>query len=193
MAESSDFCAAIVNLTGAEAEIAPLITLGRERHDLSWKERFAGAPPPLEDLTPFPSDDIASNCAVLAIAGSLLFLSCASKRRNRRSASSNRRWASASWRCYADFIYVTREWNLVTLVWNFPRMFTLRNTHERAAGLRTTRKSEYAYALIAARASKRTYIRALTRGHNRILTLRYALRWGIVTPRPATIHALDGR
>ena len=36
----------------AEAEIAPLISPGRKRHHLSWKDRFAGAPPPPENPTP---------------------------------------------------------------------------------------------------------------------------------------------
>ena len=45
LADSGYFSEANVNAC-AEAEIAPLITPGRERHHLSWKDRFAGAPPP---------------------------------------------------------------------------------------------------------------------------------------------------
>ena len=48
LADSGYFSEANVNAC-AEAEIAPLITPGRERHHLSWKDRFAGAPPPPEN------------------------------------------------------------------------------------------------------------------------------------------------
>ena len=51
LADSGYFSEANVNAC-AEAEIAPLITPGRERHHLSWKDRFAGAPPPPENPTP---------------------------------------------------------------------------------------------------------------------------------------------
>ena len=66
----------------AEAEIAPLITPGRERHHLSWK---AENPTPLEAMTIDWRRPRAGNSTP-----------CASKRRNRCSASSNRPWASAS-------------------------------------------------------------------------------------------------
>ena len=51
LADSGYFSEANVNAC-AEAEIAPLITPGRERHHLSWKDRFAGALPPPENPTP---------------------------------------------------------------------------------------------------------------------------------------------
>src|SRR5882672_9978638 len=51
LADSGYFSNANVTACAA-AEIAPLIALGRDRHHLSWKDRFAEAPPAPENPTP---------------------------------------------------------------------------------------------------------------------------------------------
>jgi len=51
LADSGYFSNANVTACAA-AEIAPLIALGRDRHHLSWKDRFAKAPPAPENPTP---------------------------------------------------------------------------------------------------------------------------------------------
>lgn len=51
LADSGYFSAANVTAC-AEANIAPLIAPGRERHHISWQQRFAAAPPAPEDPTP---------------------------------------------------------------------------------------------------------------------------------------------
>ena len=62
LADSGYFSEANVNAC-AEAEIAPLITPGRERHHLSWKDRFAGAPAPSGEPDAAGSDDTSTGDA----------------------------------------------------------------------------------------------------------------------------------
>ena len=51
LADSGYFSQANVE-TCADADIAPLIAQAREHHHLSWRDRFAEAPPAPEDPTP---------------------------------------------------------------------------------------------------------------------------------------------
>ncbi len=69
----------------AAANIAPLIATGRQPHHPSWQERFAAAPPAPENSTPVE----AMAWRLRTPQGKEPML-CASKPRNRCSASSNR-------------------------------------------------------------------------------------------------------
>jgi hypothetical protein len=103
----------------AEARIAPLIALGRERHHLGWQERFAPAPPAPESPTPL---------AAMA----------------HRLATPEGRQAYALRKQTPEPVFgiikavmgfrqfslrglqnVKGEWNLVTLAWNVRRLFAL--------------------------------------------------------------------
>ena len=103
----------------AEAEIAPLITPGRERHHLSWKDRFAGAPPPPENPTPLE----AMTHRLATPEGRQLY----ALRKQTPEPVFGIIKSAMGFRQFSlrGLDKVTGEWNLVTLAWNIKRMFTL--------------------------------------------------------------------
>jgi transposase len=118
LADSGYFSEANVAACAA-ARIAPLIAPGRERHHRSWRERFAAAPPPPD--APPPLDAMMHRLAtpegrqtyalrkqtpepVFGIIKSVMGFRQFSLRGLHK---------------------VRGEWNLVTMAWNFKRMFAL--------------------------------------------------------------------
>ena len=118
LADSGYFSEANVNAC-AEAEIAPLITPGRERHHLSWKDRFAGAPPPPENPTPLE----AMTHRLATPEGRQLY----ALRKQTPEPVFGIIKSAMGFRQFSlrGLDKVTGEWNLVTLAWNIKRMFTL--------------------------------------------------------------------
>ena len=84
LADNGYFSAANVMLCAA-AQIEPMIALGRQSHYPSLSERFAEAPPAPDNPTPLEA--MATVCRRPQVKSST---PCASRRRNRCSASSNR-------------------------------------------------------------------------------------------------------
>ena len=118
LADSGYFSEANVEAC-VEATIAPLISLGRERHHLSWKERFAEAPPPPEA----PS-------AVQAMAHRLATPEGRQTYALRKHIPEPVFGIIKSVMGFRQFHLrglhqVKGEWNLVTLAWNIKRMFAL--------------------------------------------------------------------
>ena len=118
LADSGYFSEANVEAC-AEATIAPLISVGRERHHLSWKERFAQAPPPPER----PS-------AVQAMAHRLATPEGRQTYALRKHTPEPVFGIIKSVMGFRQFHLrglhqVKGEWNLVTLAWNIKRMFAL--------------------------------------------------------------------
>jgi hypothetical protein len=118
LADSGYFSEANVNAC-AEARIAPLIALGRERHHRSWQERFAAAPPAPESPTP-----LAAMAHRLATP------------EGRRAYALRKQTpepvfgiikAAMGFRQFSlrGLQNVKGEWNLVTLAWNVKRLFAL--------------------------------------------------------------------
>ena len=118
LADSGYFSEANVNAC-AEAEIAPLITPGRKRHHLSWKDRFAGAPPPPENPTPLE----AMTHRLATPEGRQLY----ALRKQTPEPVFGIIKSAMGFRQFSlrGLDKVTGEWNLVTLAWNIKRMFTL--------------------------------------------------------------------
>lgn len=118
LADSGYFSEANVEAC-AEATIAPLIPPGRERHHLSWKERFAEAPPPPEG----PG-------AVQAMAHRLATPEGRQTYALRKHTPEPVFGIIKSVMGFRQFHLrglhqVKGEWNLVTLAWNIKRMFAL--------------------------------------------------------------------
>ena len=118
LADSGYFSEANVEAC-VEATIAPLISPGRERHHLSWKERFAQAPPPPEA----PS-------AVQAMAHRLATPEGRQTYALRKHTPEPVFGIIKSVMGFRQFHLrglhqVKGEWNLVTLAWNIKRMFAL--------------------------------------------------------------------
>ena len=118
LADSGYFSEANVEAC-VEATIAPLISVGRERHHLSWKERFAQAPPPPEA----PS-------AVQAMAHRLATPEGRQTYALRKHTPEPVFGIIKSVMGFRQFHLrglhqVKGEWNLVTLAWNIKRMFAL--------------------------------------------------------------------
>ena len=116
LADSGYFSEANVEAC-VEATIAPLISPGRERHHLSWKERFAQAPPPPEA----PS-------AVQAMAHRLATPEGRQTYALRKHTPEPVFGIIKSVMGFRQFHLrglhqVKGEWNLVTLAWNIKRMF----------------------------------------------------------------------
>jgi transposase len=118
LADSGYFSEANVTACAA-AKVAPLIALGRERHHLCWKDRFAAAPPAPDKPTPLQA-------------------------MRHRLATPEGRHAYALRKQTPEPVFgiiksvmgfrqfslrgldkVKGEWNLVTLAWNVRRMFAL--------------------------------------------------------------------
>lgn len=101
------------------AKIAPLISLGRERHHLGWKERF-GEDPPLPE-NPSPLEAMAHRLATRE--GKRLYAL-------RKQIPEPVFGIIKSVMGFRQFSLrglhkVKGEWNLVTLAWNVRRMFAL--------------------------------------------------------------------
>ena len=103
----------------AKAKITPLIALGRERHHLSWKQRFAPAPPA-------PDNPTAPQAMIhrLATPG------------GRKTHGLRKQTPEPVFGIIKSVMgfrqfhlrgldQVKGEWNLVTLAWNMKRMFAL--------------------------------------------------------------------
>jgi transposase len=118
LADSGYFSAANVTAC-AEAKIAPLIAMGRERHHPSWRERFAAPPPAPENPTPLA----AMRHRLATSAGKRLY---ALRKQTPEPVfgiiKSVMGFRQFSLRGLAK---VKGEWSLVTMAWNIKRMFAL--------------------------------------------------------------------
>lgn len=103
----------------AEAGITPLIALGRERHHLSFKDRFAAAPPAPEDPTPLQA-----------------MVHCLASPEGRRLYALRKQTPEPVFGIIKSVMgfrqfslrgldKVKGEWKLVTMAWNVRRMFAL--------------------------------------------------------------------
>jgi len=103
----------------AKAELVPLIALGRERHHLSWQDRFAEAAPAPDDPTPLEA--MAHRLA--SPQGRQLY---ALRKQTPEPVfgiiKSAMRFRQFSLRSLDN---VKGEWSLVTMAWNIKRMFAL--------------------------------------------------------------------
>jgi transposase len=118
LADSGYFSEANVNAC-AEAKIAPLIALGRERHHRSWKERFADAPPAPENPTPMD----AMRHRLAAPEGRQAY----ALRKQTPEPVFGIIKSVMGFRQFSlrGLEKVKGEWNLVTMAWNLKRMFAL--------------------------------------------------------------------
>lgn len=103
----------------AKAGITPLIALGRERHNRSWKDRFAAAPPEPENPTPLE----AMRHRLATPGGRKLYAL-------RKQTPEPVFGIIKSVMGFRQFHLrgldrVKGEWNLVTMAWNMKRMFAL--------------------------------------------------------------------
>jgi Transposase DDE domain len=103
----------------AEANIAPLIALGRERHHLSWQGRFAEAPPTPDNPTPLQA--MAHRLA--SPEGRQLY----ALRKQTPEPVFGIIKSVMGFRQFSlrGLEKVKGEWNLVAMAWNMKRMFTL--------------------------------------------------------------------
>ena len=118
LADSGYFSEANVTAC-AKAKIAPLIPPGRERHHLSWKERFAQPPPAPEEPT-----------ALQAMVHRLATPEGRQTYALRKQTPEPVFGIIKSVMGFRQFHLrgldkVKGEWNLVTLAWNMKRMFAL--------------------------------------------------------------------
>jgi transposase len=118
LADNGYFSAANVSRC-VVAKIAPLISLGRERHRLGWMERFGEAPPPPEN--PSPMEAMAHRLATRA--GKRLY----ALRKQIPEPVFGIIKSVMGFRQFSlrGLHQVKGEWNLVTLAWNVKRMFAL--------------------------------------------------------------------
>ena len=118
LADSGYFSKANVDAC-AEAKIAPLIAQARERHHLSWQERFAQAPPPPQEPTPLE----AMRHRLATPKGRALY----ALRKQTPEPVFGIIKSVMGFRQFSlrGLDKVTGEWNLVTLAWNIKRMFAL--------------------------------------------------------------------
>ena len=118
LAGSGHFSQANVEVCG-QAKIDPLIAPARERHHLSWQDRFAEAPPAPEDPTP--------------LEGRLHRLATPEGRALYALRKQTPEPVFAIIKSVMGFRLfslrgleqVKGEWNLVTMAWNIKRMFNL--------------------------------------------------------------------
>ncbi len=118
LADSGYFSQANVEACG-EAEIAPLIALGREHHHLSWRDRFAEAPPAPEDPTP-----LEAMCHRLATPEGRALYALRKQTPEPvfgiiKSVMGLRQFS------LRGLDKAKGEWTLATLSWNIKRMFVL--------------------------------------------------------------------
>jgi len=118
LADSGYFSNANVTACAA-AEIAPLIALGRDRHHLSWKDRFAEAPPAPENPTPLQA--MAHRLA--SPEGRQLY----ALRKQTPEPVFGIIKSVMGFRQFSlrGLEKAKGEWNLVTMAWNVKRMFAL--------------------------------------------------------------------
>ncbi len=118
LADSGYFSEANVNAC-AEAQIAPLIAPGRERHHLGWRERFAEPPPAPEQPTPLT----AMGHRLATPEGRAAY----ALRKHTPEPVFGIIKAVMGFRQFSlrGLAKVNREWTLVTLAWNVRRMFAL--------------------------------------------------------------------
>jgi transposase len=118
LADNGYFSAANVTAC-AEAKIAPLIAMGRERHHPSWRDRFAAAPPAPENPTPL----IAMRHRLATPEGKKLY----ALRKQTPEPVFGIIKAVIGFRQFLlrDLDKVKGEWSLVTMAWNIKRMFAL--------------------------------------------------------------------
>ncbi len=116
LADSGYFSQANVEAC-AEAKIAALIAPGRERHHLSWRARFAEAPPAPEDPTPLE----AMVHRLATPEGRALY----ALRKQTPEPVFGIIKSVMGFRQFSlrGLEQVKGEWNLVTLAWNIKRMF----------------------------------------------------------------------
>jgi len=102
-----------------QAKIEPLIALGRERHHVSWKDRFAQAPPAADHPTPLQA--MAQRLA--SPEGKKLY----ALRKQTPEPVFGIIKSVMGFRQFSlrGLEKVRGEWNLVTLAWNVKRMFAL--------------------------------------------------------------------
>ena len=118
LADSGYFSAANVTAC-AEAEIAPLIAIGREHHHPSWRERFADPPPAPDNPTPLE----AMRHRLATPEGKRLY----GLRKHTPEPVFGIIKAVIGFRQFSlrGLDKVKAEWNLVTMAWNIKRMFAL--------------------------------------------------------------------
>ena len=118
LADSGYFSQANVEAC-AEAKIAALIAPGRERHHLSWRARFAEAPPAPEDPTPLE----AMVHRLATPEGRALY----ALRKQTPEPVFGIIKSVMGFRQFSlrGLEQVKGEWNLVTLAWKVKRMFAL--------------------------------------------------------------------
>ncbi len=118
LADSGYFSEANVEAC-AKAKIAPLIALGRERHHLSWKQRFAQAPPS-------PQEPTALEAMVYRLATPEGRQAYALGKQTPEPVFSIIKSVMGFRQFHLRGLdKVKGEWNLVTLAWNMKRMFAL--------------------------------------------------------------------
>jgi transposase len=118
LADSGYFSSANVTAC-AEAKIAPLIAVGRDRHHLSWKDRFAKTPPAPDNPTP-----------LAAMAHRLASPEGRQTYALRKQTPEPVFGIIKAVMGFRQFLLrglnqAKGEWNLVTLAWNVKRMFAL--------------------------------------------------------------------
>ena len=118
LADSGYFSQANVEAC-ADADIAPLIAQAREHHHLSWRDRFAEAPPAPEDPTPLE----AMRHRLGTPEGRALY----ALRKQTPEPMFGIIKSVMGFRQFSlrGLAQVKGEWNLVTLAWNIKRMFAL--------------------------------------------------------------------
>ena len=118
LADSGYFSQANVEAC-ADADIAPLIAQAREHHHLSWRDRFAEAPPAPEDPTPLE----AMRHRLVTPEGRALY----ALRKQTPEPVFGIIKSVMGFRQFSlrGLEQVKGEWNLVTLAWNIKRMFAL--------------------------------------------------------------------
>ncbi len=118
LADSGYFSQANVEAC-AVADIAPLIAQAREHHHLSWRDRFAEAPPAPEDPTPLE----AMRHHLATPEGRALY----ALRKQTPEPVFGIIKSVMGFRQFSlrGLEQVKGEWNLVTLAWNIKRMFAL--------------------------------------------------------------------
>ena len=118
LADSGYFSQANVEAC-ADADIAPLIAQAREHHHLSWRDRFAEAPPAPEDPRPLE----AMRHRLGTPEGRALY----ALRKQTPEPVFGIIKSVMGFRQFSlrGLDHVKGEWNLVTLAWNIKRMFAL--------------------------------------------------------------------
>ena len=118
LADNGYFSEANVNAC-AQAGVAPLIAMGRERHHLSWRARVAPAPPALDQPSPLAAmaHRLASPQGRRAYA----------RRKHTPEPVFGIIKSVMGFRQFSlrGLANVRGEWSLVTLAWNVKRMFAL--------------------------------------------------------------------